>query len=166
MKIQQIPKYQTIIIVEFAQFGMIGFIAGYITAAFINKHVLIDYDSNNYITKEYKKTRFNRNPLLWVHILWDIAIVVIFTYYCKTIVNYLPSVVSLFQPSHAKFDSRGGEDVVGFTVGVGLIFSRKLDNLNQKLDLLLGDIDDYTDEDAGGDADKDADGDADKDKDA
>ena len=70
-------------ILEMCQFSIIGFGLGYLNGKFINKHILIDFKEENYINKEYPKEIGNHNPKLWLHLFFDIIVIVVTTYYLK-----------------------------------------------------------------------------------
>ena len=70
-------------LLEICQFTLIGMILGIVNAQLISKYVLIEFDESNYVTDEYPKEHGNCNPLLWFHLLIDICVITVTTYYLK-----------------------------------------------------------------------------------
>ena len=126
-------------ILEMCQFCFIGFILGYINGNLINQYLLFDFEKGDYVNKEYPRLVGNLNPKLWIHLLWDMFIIIISTYYLKKISMIFPFILS-----HLNKNYKSGlkeENIVGFTIGVGFIYLRVLDNFNSRISLLLGEID-------------------------
>ena len=99
-KLQNLLKFDSIRrmkLLEMCQFCLIGFILGYLNGTFLNNHVFVEFKKENYVNKEYSRLVGNLNPKLWFHILIDISIIVITTYYLKKITNVIPFIFSPFK---------------------------------------------------------------------
>ena len=127
-------------LLEIFQFSLIGLILGYINGHLINKYILIEYKSSNYINKKYPRKIWNRNPILWLHLIWDAFVVVISTYYLKKISTIFPFILSNINDKYVS--SLKGENMIGFTIGLGFIYMRLLDNFQSRINLLMGRVND------------------------
>ena len=127
-------------LLEIFQFSLIGLILGYINGHLINKYILIEYKSSNYINKKYPRKIWNRNPILWLHLIWDAFVIVISTYYLKKISALFPFIFDNYNPKYVS--SLKNENILGFTIGLGFIYMRLLDNFQGRINLLMGGIDD------------------------
>tara|TARA_B100001093_G_C26828291_1_gene1015010 strand:+ start:295 stop:726 length:432 start_codon:yes stop_codon:yes gene_type:complete len=123
-------------ILEMCQFSIIGFGLGYLNGKFINEHILIDFKEENYINKEYPKEIGNHNPKLWLHLFFDIIVIVVTTYYLKKITRLIPFIFSSFEPKYKP--GLKSEGLVGFTIGLGFIYLRVLDNFINRMNILMG----------------------------
>ena len=141
-KIKNLLKFDSIRrmkLLEMCQFCLIGFILGYLNGTFLNNYIFIEYKKENYVNKEYPRLVGNLNPKLWLHLLMDIIIIVITTYYLKKLTYVIPFI---FAPLDTKYKSGlKSENLVGFTIGIGFIYLRVLDNFQSRVDLLIGKID-------------------------
>jgi len=126
-------------ILEMCQFCLIGFILGYLNGTFLNNYVFVEFKKGNYVNKEYPKLVGNLNPKLWLHLLMDIIIIIITTYYLKKLTYVIPFI---FAPLDTKYKpGLKSENLVGFTIGLGFIYLRVLDHFQNRIDLLIGKID-------------------------
>ena len=125
-------------ILEMCQFCLVGFILGYINGTFLNNHVFYEFKKENYISKEYPHLVGNLNPKLWFHLLMDIIIIIITTYYLKKFTSLIPFMLSFIEPKYKPGLKSEGE--VGFTIGLGFIYLRVLDHFQQRVNLLIGKI--------------------------
>ena len=123
-------------LLEFSQYGILGFTLGFLLGGFMNDYLLIEYKETNYVDETYTRKVYNRNPQLWLHIFWDVSMIVIATYYIKKISDLFPFLFSFINKKYIV--GRKGEDIIGFTLGLGFIYTRKLDNFIQKMNLLMG----------------------------
>jgi len=126
-------------LIEIIQFSLLGFFIGYIVSGLVNNYLLITYNKENYITGVYKNEKNNKNPKLILHIAWDLTMVVIATYYLQKIARvfpFLPTILGLCPKNYVA--SKKAEGKVGFTIGLGFIFSRELNNLTKKIELYQG----------------------------
>lgn len=124
--------------IEICQFTLIGMILGILNAQFISRYILIDFDEDNYVTEEYPKEKGNRNPLLWFHLLIDICVITITTYYLKKIARLIPFGFGFLNKKY--ISGLKGESATGFSVGIGFVYLRLLVNFQSRMDLLLTSI--------------------------
>ena len=125
-------------LLEMVQCAILGIIFGYFIGIFIDEYLSVQYERSNYITNVYYREEFNRNPELWLHIVWDVILVTVSTYYLKKLTNLIPFV---FQPFNKKYvPGLKQEGVIGFTIGLGFSYLRLLTNFQKRLDLMDGKI--------------------------
>jgi hypothetical protein len=123
---------------EIIQLSLLGFFIGYIVGGLVNNYLLITYNKENYITGVYKDKKNNKNPKLILHIVWDLTMIVIATYYLQKITilfPFLPTILGLCPKTYVANKKEEGK--IGFTIGLGFIFSRELYNLTKKIDLFI-----------------------------
>ena len=125
-------------LIEMCQFAVIGIILGSLNGMFISRYVIIPYDEKKYVTKEYPRTKGNRNPLLWFHLIIDICVITITTYYLKKIATVIPFAFGFLNKKYVS--GMKNEGVIGFTVGLGFVYLRILVNFQSRLNLLLDSI--------------------------
>lgn len=123
-------------LLEFSQYGILGFTLGFLLGDFMNDYLLVEYKESNYVDETYKRKVYNKNPKLWLHIFWDVSMIVIATYYIKKLSDLFPFLFSFINKKYIV--GRKGEDIIGFTLGLGFIYTRILNNFVQKMNLLMG----------------------------
>ena len=120
-------------LVELCQFTVIGLIIGLFNALFINRFLLVKFDRANYVTKDHPNGQFN--PLLWLHIVMDVCVLAITTYYLKKIATVVPFAFSFLSDKYVP--GMKGEGTVGFSVGIGFVYLRSLTNFQSRLEILV-----------------------------
>ena len=125
-------------LIEMCQFAVIGIILGTLNGMFISRYIIIPYDEKKYITEKYPRKKGNRNPLLWFHLITDICVITITTYYLKKVASVLPFIFGFINKKYVS--GMKNEGVVGFTVGLGFVYLRILVNFQSRLNLLLDSI--------------------------
>ena len=90
------------------------------------------------MNKGYPRLVGNLNPKLWFHLTIDICIIIITTYYLKKITNVIPFIFGFLEPKYKS--ALKSENLIGFTIGIGFIYLRVLDNFQSRVDLLIGKI--------------------------
>lgn len=122
-------------LLEFCQYGIIGFILGYIVGGIMDMYFIVPYKLDNYVNKKTRKS-YNMNLKLWLHLFWDISVIVVATYYIKKVSDFFPFMFSFVDKRYVP--GKKGEAITGFTLGLGFIYTRKLDNFIHKMNLLMG----------------------------
>jgi hypothetical protein len=125
-------------LLELCQFSLIGFVLGYINGTLLNNYVFVPFKKENYVNKGYPRLVGNLNPKLWFHLTIDICIIIITTYYLKKITNVIPFIFGFLEPKYKS--ALKSENLIGFTIGIGFIYLRVLDNFQSRVDLLIGKI--------------------------
>lgn len=136
-KIKNVFKLDTIRILkllEIFQFAIIGFILGYINGTVINKYLLIEFDKKKYITKKYPLKSRNRNPLLILHLIYDILVITVTTYFLKKTTRFFPFIFDGFHKDYKT--SLKQENLTGFTIGLGFVYIHLLQNFRERLKLI------------------------------
>lgn len=126
-------------ILELSQFVIFGVFMGMFFAKFIHNYIAIPFVEENYITKEYPKINGkNNNPLLYLHVLYDLFLVGLSTYYLRKLAQLIPFI---FAPLNKNYiPNKKGEGTTGLIIGLGYVYIRGLSNLQKRLDLLIGNI--------------------------
>ena len=117
-------------IMEMVYFAIIGLILVLPFAWFINNYLLINYEEKNYINKKNSTIK----PIIFLHIIWDIIIIIVCSYYLKKIALTIPFVFSFVNQDYKS--GLHGENMVGFMVGFASVYWRQVKNFTQKLDFL------------------------------
>lgn len=136
--ILRIDKIRTMKLLEMCQFAVIGLILGSLNGLFISKYVIIKYNEDNYINEKYPRKHGNRNPLLWFHLIIDMCIITITTYFLKKLALIIPFFFGFLDKKY--ISGLKNEGVTGFTVGLGFVYLRVLVNFQSRLSLLLDSI--------------------------
>ena len=136
----RIDKIRIMKLLEMCQFAVIGLILGSINGLFMSKFVIIPFKEENYVNKKYPRKHGNRNPLLWFHLIIDICIITVSTYYLKKISLIIPFFFGFLDKKY--ISGLKNEGVAGFTVGLGFVYLRVLVNFQSRLSLLLDSIKD------------------------
>jgi len=126
-------------ILELCQFVIFGVFMGMFFAKFIHTYLAVYFVEENYVTEEYPEIDGgNRNPILILHILYDLFLVAISTYYLRKLAQLVPFVFSFVNKNY--IPNKKGEGTAGLIVGLGMVYMRGLSNFQKRLDLLVGDI--------------------------
>jgi len=125
-------------LLEMSQFVVLGVIFGILNGLFISNYILIKFEKSEYINDKYDRKVWNRNPKLYLHILWDIIVITITTYYLKKIAQVIPFLFAFISDEYVP--DKKGEGLTGFTIGIGFVYLRILTNFPKRLDLMIGNI--------------------------
>ena len=123
-------------LLEMCQFIIMGVFMGVFASEFIHKRLAITFVKSNYVTEEYPSENNNNNPILYLHIVYDLILVAVSTYYLRKLSQLVPFIFSFVNREYVP--NKKGEGMTGLIVGLGFVYSRGLSNLMQRLDLLLG----------------------------
>lgn len=126
-------------IFELCQFVIFGVFMGMFFAKIIHNYLAIPFVEETYVTEEYPQVDGgNNNPILYLHVLYDLFLVAVSTYYLRKLAQLVPFV---FAPLNKEYvPNKKGEGTTGLIVGLGMIYMRGLSNFQKRLDLLVGDI--------------------------
>lgn len=133
--ILRFDKLHLMKLLEISQYSFVGFLLGYVLSKYINDYLLIEYDISNYINEDYPKGHVNRNPKLLLHVGWDLLINVISIYYIRRMIILVPYMFSFIDKRYVI--GKDDDGYMGFIIGLGLILSKRLTNLRQKINLLV-----------------------------
>ena len=85
-------------IMELCQFVIFGVFMGMVFAKFIHTYLAIPFVEEVYVTEKYPEVDGgNRNPILILHILYDLFLVAISTYYLRKMAQLLPFFWRVFE---------------------------------------------------------------------
>ena len=126
-------------ILELCQFVVFGVFVGMLAAKFIHTYLSITYVETNYVTEDYpEKEGGNNNPILYLHILYDLFLVTISTYYLRKLAQLIPFIFAFTSKDYVP--NLKGEGSTGLIIGLGFVYIRGLSNLQKRLDLCIGGI--------------------------
>ena len=126
-------------IMELCQFVIFGVFMGMVFAKFIHTYLAIPFVEEVYVTEKYPEVDGgNRNPILILHILYDLFLVAISTYYLRKMAQLVPFFGAFLNKEYVP--NKKSEGTTGLIVGLGMVYMRGLSNFQKRLDLLVGDI--------------------------
>jgi len=131
-KLFRVDQIRFLKIMEMVYFAIIGLILVLPFAWFINNYLLINYEEKNYVNYVNKNPTIK--PIIFLHIIWDIIIIIVCSYYLKKIALTIPFIFSFVNQDYKS--GLHGENMVGFMVGFASVYWRQVKNFTQKLDFL------------------------------